>query len=141
VPCPFFEPKETAARPRHANARLPLIDEYEGVCHAGSEPGAPLHDVVFRYCNHGYSQGCCDRFPSHEVRSAIRYDVVSRNESALSLICIKEQDYTPVQWQAIEYMVLTERFEPELGDLCMRAQALAFCRSFLGRFADPAGNR
>jgi hypothetical protein len=130
MPCPYFEPRNIV-EPRRPNARLPLIDEYDGLCHADSAPVEAPVEVRFRYCNHGYSRGCCERFPSVETRSSLRYTVVRHTGSALDLICIEEQNYTPLRWRALQYLLESECLEPEIDDACMRAQAVAFCRSYL----------
>jgi hypothetical protein len=153
MPCPYFEPRNVVEQPAQANARLPLIDEYEGLCHAGSQPAEAPAELRFRCCNHGYSKGCCERFPSEETRSAMRYSVLRQNESGLDLICIEEHNYGPLRWRTLRYRVDetpvqkatlqaggalhqsgTECLEPELDDACIRAQAVAFCRSYLRHF-------
>lgn len=121
-------------QPQYSNARLPLIDEYDGVCRANCEPVTAPSELRFSYCNHGYSRGGCDRFPSHEELCCLRYDVVGRSETTLSVICIEERNYAPVRWHRVQYLFASDEFDPELADGCMRAQALAFCRSFVSRF-------
>jgi hypothetical protein len=134
MPCPYFEPQRAAAHPQYASARLPLIEEYEGVCHAGSEPFAAPADRRFRHCNHGYSRGLCGHFPESEQRSGLRYDVLSRSGEALQVLWIEEQAFAPVRWQVTCYSVANEQLEPEIEDCCVRAQLLAFCRSYMRRF-------
>ncbi|MFL6353005.1 MAG: hypothetical protein ACJ74Z_14310 [Bryobacteraceae bacterium] len=135
MPCPYFEPQNTVASRLNANARLPLIDEYNGLCRAASEPIEAPTELRFRCCNHGYSKGACERFPSGEIRSSLRYHVVRRAEDALELLCIEEQNYAPLRWRTIQYLLTNERLEPELEDPCSQAQAIAFCRSYLKRFS------
>jgi len=135
MPCPYFAPHHIVAQPQNANARLPLIDEYDGLCRAASEPiDAPV-ELRFRCCNHGYSRGCCERFPSGDARSSLRYDVVRKTQNMLELVCIEEQNYAPLRWRTIQYFLASERVEPELEDACTQAQAIAFCRSYLKRFS------
>jgi hypothetical protein len=133
--CPYFEPHNIVAQRQNANARLPLIDEYDGLCRAASEPIEAPAELRFRCCNHGYSKGSCERFPSGEVRSSLRYHVVRRTERALEFICIEEQNYAPLAWHQVQYFFANERLEPELDDACIQAQAIAFCRSYLKRFS------
>jgi hypothetical protein len=135
MPCPYFEPRKIVEHPARANVRLPLIDEYEGLCHAGSEPIQAPAEVRFRCCNHGYSKGCCERFPVAEVRSSVRYSVVRHNQTALDLICIEEQNYAPLRWRALQYVLASECLNPEIDDACVWAQAVAFCRSYLRHFS------
>ena len=136
MPCPYFEPVQVASDGRHARARLPLLDEYEGVCHATGIPLAAPAELRFACCNHGYSRGCCQRFPGGEARSGIRYHVLRRTPVGLEVLCVEEQDYTPLAWHSMQYFFEGERIEPEAADACIRAQLLAFCRSYLKRFAD-----
>jgi hypothetical protein len=135
MPCPFFAPRNIVAKQQNVNARLPLLDEYDGLCHARPEPIEAPAELRFRYCNHGYSKGSCDRFPSGEVRSSVRYDVLRQSRSALELVCIEEQNYAPLRWHTIQYFLGRERLEPEVDDVCTQAQAIAFCRSYLSRFS------
>lgn len=134
MPCPRFEPVRAVPNPQHSNARLPLIEEHEGFCHAAPEPVAIPAELRFLYCNHGYSANCCRHLPPEEKRSALRYSVVAQTDNALELICVAEKDYAPVRWLRVQYIVSTGMLEPVLEDACMQAQALAFCRSYLRRF-------
>lgn len=135
MPCPQFQPQRVATDPLHTSARLPLIEEYEGLCHAQAEPVTAPPDLRFRYCNHGYSQGACQRMPfAAESPSCSRYNVVRRSESALEILCIQEQNYAPLRWQSVTYFIATDRLAVDLPDPCLTAQLLAFCRSYLKRF-------
>lgn len=135
MPCPYFEPQNVVAQRENANGRLPLIDEYDGLCRAGSEPIEAPAELRFRCCNHGYSKGCCERFPSGDARSSLRYHVVKQTQSGLELICIEEQNYAPLAWRTVRYFLAGERLEPQPNDDCMQAQAIALCRSYLKRFS------
>ena len=136
MPCPYFEPQRVVANSRYSNARLPLIHEYEGVCHAKAAPENAPEALRFRYCNHGYSRGACECFPAAETRSCLRYTVVRRTATILEFICVEEQDHAPLRWQTLEYVLASGELSPEIGELCMRAQALAFCRSYLKQFSE-----
>ncbi len=136
MPCPYFEPQRVAPDPQHSSARLPLLNEYEGLCHASGEALAAPSALRFRCCNHGYSTGCCDRFPVADVRSCLRYNVAKRTATTLEILCVEEQLYAPLRWHSVQFVVDTGHMEPEVEDLCMRAQLLAFCRSYLERFRD-----
>jgi|SRR5579875_247561 len=135
MPCPYFEPLAKVTDGGHSSARLPLMDEYDGVCRAGAEFVAAPAERRFRCCNHGYSRGLCEILPVGDARSCFRYTVVGESAAGLEIICIEEQDYAPLRWQMTQYLAATGRLEPEVADQCMRAQALAFCRSYLERFA------
>lgn len=128
--CPFFEPRRVAASQQYAHARLPLIDEYEGLCRAAADPVAAPQELQFRCCNHGYSNGCCAHFPATEERSAMRYSVGGRHGRDLDVICVEEKAHAPLRWQAVHYFEEGERLIPEIGDICLRAQVIAFCRSY-----------
>jgi hypothetical protein len=132
--CPYFEPHELARTPQHTRARLPLIDEYDGLCRAAAGSVPAPSERRFRCCNHGYSHGLCEIFPSADARSCFRYTVVRQSAAGLEIVCIEEQDYTPLRWYPTHYSLSTGQLEPEVADACMRAQALAFCRSYLARF-------
>ncbi len=134
MPCPYFEPQRVVAHPQYVHARLPLIEEYEGACHAGAEPLAAPEDRRFRCCNHGYSRGMCNYFPEGELRSGLRYDVRGRSSEMLQVLWIEEQTFAPARWQVVSYSITTEQLDPEIADGCLRAQLLAFCRSYLRRF-------
>ena len=134
MPCPYFEPQAVAAAPQHASARLPLLDEYDGVCRAHPEPIPAPAERRFRCCNHGYSYNLCDLFPAASSQSCFRYTVLRESSDGLDILCVEERNYAPVRWHPAHYRFESAALEPELADACMRAQALAFCRSYLQRF-------
>ena len=120
--------------PRTPGGRLPLIDEYDGICHAGPDLGPAPEALRFRCCNHGNSQRSCPAFPIHEKRSCLRYEVIAHEAGALRVLCIEEQEYAPVNWFAIRYAIKDAHIDPEPADLCVRSQILAFCLSYLNHF-------
>lgn len=132
--CPYFEPQHVNASPEHAAARMPLIDEYDGLCRAADAPFPIPSQLRFRCCNHGNSRRTCAHFPTGEMRSALRYEIVGRTAAALELLLVEERDYTPHSWQTIRYFVAGELLEPEIADIAKQAQIRAFCRSFLEHF-------
>lgn len=132
--CPYFEPREVTVPAEHAAARLPLIDEYDGLCRACGEPFPVPGEARFRCCNHGNSRGTCAHFPPGETRSALRYEIVGRTAMALDLLLLEERDYAPLAWQTVRYVLAGESLEPEIADGVKQAQIRAFCRSFLARF-------
>ena len=117
---------------------MPLIDEYYGFCHATGVQAPAPEAARFRFCNQGNAKGCCESFPAEESRSSLRYEIVMSDSSKLSLLCIEEQNYAPLRWYAVEYRCCDEQLEPDLQDLCVRSQVLAFCRSYRARFAVTA---
>ena len=63
--CPFFEPLAPVVHPESRNGRLPLIQEYEGVCHA-SGTGTIASGSV---CNHGYANANVSGIPIANLQS------------------------------------------------------------------------
>ena len=135
MPCPFFEPRTIVRLSEYPGARLPLIEEYGGACHAGSPAIEAPGEQRFRCCNHGYSRGVCPHFPQNETRSAIRFDIINRSADFLELLYVEEQEHSPLRWLRLRYSIAGGTLEPALEDVCALAQAQAFCRSFLRRFA------
>jgi hypothetical protein len=133
--CPFFEPVKAASVQRHPGARLPLIREFEGFCHASGEGVPAPAEMQFQQCNHGYSRGECASFPAIETRSCFRYTALSETLDCLEVLCIDETDHTPTAWQIVRYRVATGTIEPDTNnsdvDICRRSQAAAFARSYL----------
>ena len=127
MPCPFFSPVQPLTARKIVNGRLPLIEEYEGLClRRGS--GVVVND---RSCNHGYARGVCDFFPSDLPNGANRYSLVGRSDDVLTLLLIAEEDYAPASSRTLPFSVggnclLEDDIEPGI-----LAQALAFCRSHL----------
>ena len=134
MPCPFFEPQRPLVVQPGRAVRLPLIEEYTGICHAVTPPVEAPEELRFRCCNHGYSHNVCGHFPPHETRSCSRFDVIERSHEMLNVLYVEERNYAPARWQAIIYRLGTDALEPEVTDACVRAQLLAFCHSFLTRF-------
>jgi hypothetical protein len=134
MPCPYFEPQRVVADPTHLNARLPLIDEFDGLCRASSEPLPVPPASRLRLCNHGNARGQCAQFPTDEKRSAVRFDVLRRSASNLELLFVEESLYAPLAWRPLTFLIDSERFDPDPPDACQRSQMLAFCRSYLRRY-------
>lgn len=114
-----------------ATVRLPLLREFEGRCHAGAEVTA-VPEQLRLCCNLG---GLCDRFPRGERRSRLRYHVSGLTASALCVLCIEERNYAPSRWYQVQYLIAGDRVEPEIEDACVRAQVLAFCRTYWERLS------
>lgn len=135
MPCPYFEPQRVANDALYPTARLPLIEEYDGVCHAHAELADAPAALRFRYCNHGYSRHACERIPAGDARSCTRYNVIRRSGSALDVLWIEEENYAPLRWHVVQYSIPGDCLTAtELGDLCVTAQLLAFCRSYVKQF-------
>ena len=134
MPCRFFEPQRPAARPQHAAARMPLIEEHEGLCRAGATPMNAPAELQFQCCNQGNSRGICPHFPSQDTRGSLRYTVTARSSTDITLMIIEESEYAPLRWREAHYSIPQGRLDTDIGDLCTHAQVMAFCRSFLRRF-------
>jgi hypothetical protein len=132
MPCPFFEPRFAATPAGLAGVRLPLIDEYSGVCHSAGSPVVVNGDHS-RCCNQGYASGVCPRFPAEHGASALRYSITARTVDEITLLWIEEHDHAPVRWGQLHYSIPEDALTA--GDFAqpVQAQALAFCRSFLVR--------
>jgi hypothetical protein len=134
MPCPFFEPRSAVASTRLTGVRLPLIDEYSGLCHSAAGENAVAVDAGQRLqCNHGYAGGLCPRFPPDAASSALRYSVSGRSTREITLVWLEEQDHSPLRWGSLRYSIAEDTLSPLDLTPLIQAQALAFCRSFLLR--------
>jgi len=133
--CPYFEPQHIASPATHPGARLPLIDEYDGLCHALEAAFVPDTAHRFRHCNHGNVQGECSHFPLSDVPGSMRYQVESRGPLHLDLLIIEERQHWPHAWHRVQFEITAEIFRPAPPGPVVQAQALAFCRSYLKLFA------
>jgi len=134
MPCPYFDPRQIVERPTLANARLPLIDEYDGVCRAHTDSIPVEAATRMRLCNHGNARGGCEHFPAEEQRSAFRFEVLRRSAAHLDVLFIEEVFYAPLSWRRHEFRMEGEQLEPDMDDCCQRAQMIAFCRSYLRQY-------
>jgi hypothetical protein len=134
MPCPVFYPTSQVSEPTRTGGRLPLINEYEGVCKADAEPYTPDPDTLFRCCNHGYSRGACSRIPLDAAQSSVRYSILGRRDASLQVMCVEETNHEPQKWHRFEYVVETAEVKCDSLTECMRAQAAAFCLAYVRRF-------
>jgi hypothetical protein len=125
--CPYFEPIAPVQPPTLLNARLPLIEEYQGSCRACPSSGA----VAFATCNQGYPLGSCVCYPAEESNRANRYSLVQRTAESLEIVFVTEGDYTPIGSRTLLYSISAGRIVTDGVDHCASAQAAAFCRSYL----------
>jgi len=134
MPCPFFEPRSAVPSTRFTGVRLPLIDEYSGLCHSEAGENTIAVDTAhLLQCNHGYASGLCPRFPPNAPTSALRYSVSSRTAREITLVWLEEQDHSPIRWGSLRYSIAEDTVSPLDLTPLIQAQALAFCRSFLLR--------
>jgi hypothetical protein len=130
MPCPFFEPTQPVPSPAHPGARLPLIREYDGYCHACGDVKTAPEELRFECCNHGYSRSKCPCFPAAEPVSCIRYTIRGEDGAALRILCIEEQDHTPLRWVEVRFELASSTVSGDVPAI-LRAQAEAFGRSYL----------
>lgn len=94
MPCPFFYPTERAPSASWAvPPRVPLGDEYAGLCHASAEPFTPDHSTLRNFCNCGYGRGRCACFPSDAKYDAVRFHRIDSTRVQF----IYEKDGWPVE--------------------------------------------
>ena len=129
MPCPLFEPKSKVVQPRIPAPRLPLLNEFEGICHAGENVVDPEHR--FHFCNRGNAREACSSFPKSLNVSAVRFTVTAATGQILTVLVIEEENHRPANWFKIDFMIEDQRLEPEIGDVCRRAQLFHFCASYL----------
>ena len=65
----------------------------------------------------------------------MRYELISRENGRLRILCIEEHAYTPGRWYTVEY-ASGEVSNPEPENTCVRSQIASFCRSYLARFPE-----
>ncbi len=135
MPCRYFEPLQIVAAPFHPNARLPLIDEYDGLCHADTEPVYVPAESRFPGCNHGNRDNFCGRFPDGGERVVLRLTVAKQEADALEILAVEEANHSPVRSRTVRFLLPSEELMPDLAEACQRAQCVAFCRSYLKRSA------
>lgn len=128
--CPFFQPTVPVDSPKYRGARLPLVREHEGFCHA-CEPVLPVPaERRFECCNRGYPNFECPCFPSAESIHSRRFAVRAHDQQTLRILCIEERDHTPVTWFEAQFDLASGCVAGEFSVL-VRAQIEAFGRSYL----------
>ncbi len=132
MPCPLFEPQRRVIQATDAQSRLPLLYEFEGVCHAGENGITPIHR--FHYCNRGNARGYCESFPATMPLTAVRFNVTGRTPAVLTVLVMEEENHWPRIWSTFEFGIADGHLQPEIEDTCRRAQLFHFCRGYLERF-------
>lgn len=135
MPCPFFEPVLPVSGNYAPQGRLPLIQEYEGDC-VRHPDRLPANN---RCCNQGYARGSCEFFPPEGANRANRYSLLNREEHGLTLLYIGEEDYSPAASRMLHFSIAEDRLVETDLDSCIRAQAVAFCRSYLRMSSQVSG--
>lgn len=107
--------------------RLPLIEEYQGRC-ARRQPDIAVGE---RTCNQGYARQACSHFPEELTNRANRYSLLNAADGALTVLCIREEEYAPAESRLLHFSVAQNSLLEEDLDACTFAQAVAFCRSYL----------
>ena len=65
----------------------------------------------------------------------MRYELLRRTETELEVMIIEEQNYAPAGWRIVRYSTGSGLVTPEVDEPCLRAQVVAFCRTYLSRFS------
>jgi hypothetical protein len=138
MPCPFFEPQQPAHPSSHTSARLPLLEEYDGLCHATGEATAIPKAIRFRGCNHGNQDERCSQLPQQYSREVLRFTVLKTTDTGLELLVVHEADHVPVRWESVSFCFSSQQLHPDFIEICKHAQVLAFCRSYQKRCV-PSG--
>jgi hypothetical protein len=135
--CPFFEPREVASTRQRQSVRLPLLDEYAGVCRASAAPARPAEATLAKGCNQGYPRSC-ENYPGGLVPAAMRYTVTGESDGMLAVTWVEEQTHAPVRWGTTRFDITQMRVvdtmpADAMPSTVIAAQLLAFCRSYLTR--------
>lgn len=94
VACPYFVPLLRLSEP--GTHRLPLGAYWLGECAAG--PGeSPSEAFQREYCNFGYAEGQCARFPAQAEADAVRF--TRRGKERLFIL---EKNHSPVRFGPLE---------------------------------------
>jgi hypothetical protein len=136
MPCVYFEPTNRAGETLHGQTRLPLIDEYDGRCHALLGAPAALADMRWQCCNQGYSLGKCSQFPAAGFDGALRYSVTRHTADLLDVVWIEERDHAPFRHGDLHFTISKDCFLETGLDTLIAAQALAHCRSYMKRYRE-----
>ena len=131
MPCPFFEPTLVAFDPQSAFGRLPLIAEYNGICHRDGTAINERSPLRFEGCNQGHLQSECPHVHQIESRVSRRFSVRERTDTTLRVIVLEEGYHYPVRWREVVYLIPERQLTEEGGDEIERAQIRAFCVSYL----------
>lgn len=129
--CPRFEPIHRCEIIPGSSGRLPLIDEWDGRCHANGESRPVPAELRIRCCNQGYAHDCPYSGPVQH--SALRYSISRQSGRPVELICVEERHFAPFAWSVLPlgpaFLTLTRT---DL-DACRVAQAKAYCVSYFDR--------
>src|SRR5208283_2703311 len=124
MPCPYFEPTSPVDEPLHGRSRLPLIEEYDGRCHALDGAVAAVGEMRWQCCNQGYSLGRCPKFPAG-FDGALRYSVTRHTGDLLEVVWIEERDHAPYRYGDLHFTISTGCLLETGLDSIVAAQVLA----------------
>ncbi len=117
--------------PQSAFGRLPLIAEYNGICHRDGAAITGRSPLRFEGCNQGRFQSECPHVTAIESRVSRRFTVREHTETNLRLVVLEEVDGVPVRWREVAYRIPEQSIAEENGDEIECAQIRAFCTSYL----------
>jgi len=140
--CPYFMPVERLENGAWPHpSRLPLGGGWNGHCTAPGHDGeVPAQDVLEKFCNLGYADGCL-RAPVSRAADAVRFAVVApaeagRPDSAskntvlrLSYVC--ERSHRPVDHGVLEFELSTAQWLRPHDDARIQRMAQCFVESYL----------
>ena len=140
MPCPYFEPTQVAGDPQSAFGRLPLIAEYNGVCHRDGSAIKGRSPLRFEGCNQGRWHAECPHNNQMDSRVSRRFTVRARTETTLVVLVLEEVDHAPVRWREVVYLPAENAFTELIDSAAESAQIRAFCASYLQTASSPSLN-
>jgi hypothetical protein len=130
--CPFFMPtrKLDGGEWPHP-ARLPLGFGWEGHCTAPGNQGVTpdlqrLHDE----CSLGYASAC-PHLPKERAWDAVRFAVLSENESRVLLAYVCERNHLPAEHGSLELKVQERTWAKSHADARVQKMAQCFVEAWL----------
>ena len=131
MPCPWFWPTRPLEEGRWAvPPRVPLIDPWQGECHAGADWAIPDEETVRARCNCGYAAGACSRFVEGRG-DAVRFHVLEHSPASFRILYCYERECWPQQRGVIEYDAVDGRAACE--DELLGRQVEAFASAYRRR--------
>jgi hypothetical protein len=82
-------------------------------------------------CNHGYARGLCASFPAADRNSAHRFSLLVCEPQQVQVLFIREEEYAPAATRLLHFSIPEDSLVENDLDTAIRAQAAAYCRSYL----------
>jgi hypothetical protein len=129
--CPWFCPTRPLEDGRWAvPPRVPLVDAWQGECHAGAEPFVPAEEITRSHCNSGYARGACRHFADGRG-DAVRFHVQANESAVMRILYTRERDCWPTGHGVVEYDIALRT--AACDDPILRRQAEAFATAYRKR--------